>query len=88
MTLHPKLETSTSAAHSEAKIIRVGNSLGLVLSKEMLARMKVGQGDRLFVVETPDGFTLTPYDPLIADQVQRGQAFMKKYRDTFRSLAT
>lgn len=97
MTVHQKLEGTALAGtavggpavggHAEAKIVRVGNSLGLVLSKDMLAHLKVGQGDKLFVVESPDGLLLSPFDPAIADQVKRGQAFMLKYRDTFRALA-
>ena len=88
MTVHSKPEKGAiPVGRAETKIVRVGNSLGMILSKEMLARMKVDQGDRLFIVETADGFILTPYDPTIADQVKRGQAFMKKYRDTFRALA-
>jgi hypothetical protein len=53
----------------------------------MLTRMKVERGDLLHVVETPDGFLLTPYDPQVAAQVEAGRAFMKQYRDTFKVLA-
>ena len=49
--------------------------------------MKVERGDLLHVVETPDGFLLTPYDPEVAAQVEAGRAFMKQYRDTFKVLA-
>jgi len=53
----------------------------------MLTRMKVERGDLLHVVETPDGFLLTPYDPKVAAQVEAGRAFMKQYRDAFKALA-
>ncbi len=69
------------------KLTAVGTSTGLVIPKEMLTRMKVARGDRLHVVETPDGFLLTPYDPAIAEQVEAGREFMKKYRETFKVLA-
>ena len=45
------------------KVRNVGNSLGLVLPKELVARLRVASGDRLFVQETVDGIQLTPYDP-------------------------
>jgi putative addiction module antidote len=58
-----------------------------VIPKEMLARMKVARGDLLHVVETPEGFLLTPFDPAVAAQVEAGRAFMKRYRDAFKVLA-
>jgi bifunctional DNA-binding transcriptional regulator/antitoxin component of YhaV-PrlF toxin-antitoxin module len=53
----------------------------------MLNRMKVERGDALHVIETPEGYLLTPYDPKIAAQVEAGREFMKEYRDTFKALA-
>jgi len=69
------------------KLRSVGTSTGLVLPKEMLARMKVRKDDTLFAVETPDGYLLTPYDPEVELQLAKGRKFMAKYRDTFRALA-
>ena len=72
---------------STLKLTAVGTSTGLVIPKEMVTRMKVERGDLLHVIETPDGFLLTPYDPQVAAQVEAGRAFMKRYRDTFKVLA-
>jgi len=69
------------------KITTIGTSLGVVLPKEMLARLKVGKGDTLHVIETPDGYILTPYDPAIKEQLEAGRDMMKEYRDTFKVLA-
>ena len=69
------------------KLTAVGTSTGVVIPKEMLKRMKVTRGDALHVVETPDGYLITPYDPAIAAQVEAGREFMKEYRDTFKALA-
>ena len=52
------------------KVTTVGNSAGIVLPKEMLERLRVGKGDVLYVVETPDGIELTPYDPEFASQME------------------
>ena len=65
------------------KLTAVGTSTGVVIPKEMLARMKVARGDLLHVVETSAGYLLTPYDPAGAAQVEEGRDFMKAYRDTF-----
>ena len=69
------------------KLTAVGTSTGVVIPKEMLNRMKVSRGDKLHVVETPEGYLLTPYDPAIAAQVEAGRGFMKEYRETFKVLA-
>ncbi len=47
------------------KVTTVGNSVGIVLPKEMLARLNIQKGDTLYVTETPDGVQLTPYDETI-----------------------
>ena len=69
------------------KIIQVGNSLGLILPKEILARLKLEKGDSVFVTDTPDGVAITPYDPVVAEQFSLGSEFMRDYRETFRELA-
>lgn len=69
------------------KLTAIGTSTGVVIPKEMLNRMKVERGDLLHVVETPEGYLLTPYDPNVAEQVEAGREFMKNYRDTFKALA-
>jgi len=69
------------------KITQIGNSLGVILPKEMLARLKLGKGDALTVTETPDGFYAMPYDPELDRQIELGREIMKEYRDTLRALA-
>ena len=48
------------------RITTVGNSAGVILPKELLARLRLEKGDELYVVETPDGFRLSAYDPTLA----------------------
>lgn len=69
------------------KLTQIGNSVGVILPKEVLARLKVEKGDSLYVTETPGGVTLTPYDPSFEEQLELGREFMREYRDTFRALA-
>ena len=71
----------------ELKLRKVGTSTGTIIPKEMLARLRVEQGDSLYAVETPQGYLLTPYDPSIEEQLKAGQDFMKEYRETFKALA-
>jgi len=69
------------------KLRAVGTSTGVVLPKEMLARLHAKQGAVLYAVETPSGYILTTLDPEVKKQVESGEAFMDRYRDTFSALA-
>jgi putative addiction module antidote len=69
------------------KLTQIGNSIGVILPKELLARLKVEKGDTLYVTDTPSGVALTPYDPSFEEQLELGREFMREYRDTFRALA-
>lgn len=71
---------------SALKLTQIGNSVGVILPKEVLARMKVEKGDTLFLTEAANGITLTPYDPELEEQLKQGREFMREYRDTFHQL--
>jgi putative addiction module antidote len=69
------------------KLTQIGNSVGVILPKEVLARLKVEKGSSVFITETQGGYVLTPYDPALAEQIEAGREFMQDYRDTFHQLA-
>lgn len=70
------------------QIRKIGNSLGLILSKDLLARLKLKEGDQLHVIEQPErGIKLTPYDPDHAEAMRIAREVMEEYQDTFRALA-
>ena len=69
------------------KITTVGNSAGVILPKELLARLRLGKGDVLFATELPDGIKLTPYDPELAGQMEVAEKVMRKDRNVLRKLA-
>lgn len=69
-----------------AKVTTIGNSLGIVLPREVLARLRVEKGDMLFLVESPLGFEMTPYEPEFAAQLQQAEEFMRKERNVLRLL--
>ena len=72
---------------SALKLTQIGNSVGVILPKEALSRLRLEKGQTVFLTETPDGLVLTPYDPALEDQIQAGRAFMRDFRDTFHQLA-
>ncbi len=69
------------------KLTQIGNSVGVILPKEALSRLKLGKGASIFLTETPEGYALTPYDPELDEQIQAGREFMRDFRDTFHQLA-
>jgi putative addiction module antidote len=71
----------------KVKITSIGNSMGIVLPKEALTKLKVQKGDVLFLVEGPEGLTLTPYQQDFENQMEAAKSVMKKYRNTLHELA-
>jgi putative addiction module antidote len=69
------------------KVRRIGNSLGVVLPKEILAKLRVGEGGELTVSDTPDGVALTGFDDETARQLEMMRDIMNRYRNTLRELA-
>ena len=72
---------------SALKLTQIGNSVGVILPKDMLARLKLEKGDTLHVTETPDGFRLTPHDPRFEAQMKQVRRIAKKRRAVLRELA-
>ena len=69
------------------KVTKVGNSKALILSKEVAARLNVEEGDFLFLVETPTGYRLSPYDPSFEQKMAVARRVKKKRRTLLRELA-
>jgi len=69
------------------KVTTIGNSSGVVLPREVLAKLKVQKGDTVYLVETPDGFRITPYDEEFARQMGAAERIMREDRDVLRALA-
>ncbi len=69
------------------KLTKIGNSLGVILPKETIAKLKIGKGDALFVTELPDGVMLSAYDEKVERQLRVGRDLMARYRETLRELA-
>lgn len=69
------------------KVTTVGNSVGVTLPKEVLAKLRVGKGDMLCVTETPDGVLLTPYSAEFAGIMEAAEIIMRENRDALKALA-
>ena len=71
----------------ELSIRSIGNSAGVVLPKEVLNRLRVGKGDKLYLIETEDGYKLTPYNEEFAKQMRIAEDIMRENRDILKALA-
>ena len=70
------------------KIRKIGNSLGVVLPKETLERLKAAEGNFLYLTDAPDnGYRLTPYNEEFARQMRLAEDLMREDRDILRELA-
>jgi putative addiction module antidote len=69
------------------KVTTVGSSAGVVLPREVLARLKIEKGDTLFLTEAPDGYRITPFDPDFERQMQLARRVMRERRNVLKELA-
>ncbi len=72
---------------TELRVTTVGNSTGIVLSKDLLAKLRVTKGDTLYAVETPNGIELSAYNPDFAAQMNMAEDIMREDRDVLKKLA-
>ena len=72
----------------ELKVRKFGNSLGVVLPKEVIHRLNTSDGEPLFLIEAADGsYRLTPFDPAFEKKMTKAEDVMRRYRNTLRALS-
>ncbi|SEO12003.1 AbrB/MazE/SpoVT family DNA-binding domain-containing protein [Bradyrhizobium sp. OK095] len=85
------MNASPKDVKSESTVLQVrkiGNSIGVILPKELAARLNLKEGDKLFPVEQPDGgFLLTPHDPDFEKAMEVARRGMKRYHNALAELA-
>ncbi len=70
----------------KVKVTTVGNSVGITFPKEALSHLNVHKGDYLYLVETHNGYELTPYDQEFIAQMTLAEQIMKEDRVVLRVL--
>jgi putative addiction module antidote len=71
----------------KARVTTIGNSSGIVLSKEVLSKLRAEKGDELFLIETPNGYEIVAYDPEFEKQMVEAEKIRKKRKNLMRLLA-
>lgn len=69
------------------KITRIGNSAGVILPKEVLAKLRAEVGDSIYLSELQDGLKMTVHDPEFEKQMEIARQIMRENRDVLRALA-
>jgi putative addiction module antidote len=70
------------------KLRKVGNSVGVVLPKEVLGHLRANEGDDVFLIEGPNNsYRLTSLDPAFREKMKKAEEIMGRYRNTLRELA-
>ena len=70
------------------KLRKVGNSIGVVLPREVLGHLRANEGDELFLVEGPNNsYRLTAFDPSFQAKMEKAEEIMGRYRNALRELA-
>jgi putative addiction module antidote len=72
----------------ELKVRKFGNSLGVVLPRDVINRLRTSDGQPLYLLESPDGsYQLTQYDPEFEKKMSKADDIMQRYRNTLEELA-
>lgn len=69
------------------RVTQIGNSLGVILPKEITNHLHVSKGDTLFATLSPNGLEISQYNPELEAEIAMGQEFMNEFRETFKVLA-
>ena len=69
------------------KLTQIGNSVGVILPKELLGKLGVGKGDTLYTIDTPEGVRLSTADPEFEAQMEVARQIMKERWAVLRELS-
>ena len=69
------------------KLTQIGNSVGVIFPKELLARLRLEKGDEFYVTDTPEGLRITTHNPEFEEQMRIGREIMKERRAVLHELA-
>jgi putative addiction module antidote len=83
----PFEHASQASGVTRLKVTQIGNSLGVILPKEVLAKLNIDKGDTLIATDADGGVTLSAYDPELAEDMAAAKDIMRRYRDTLKALA-
>lgn len=89
MTVQKRIEPDPQGqVIGKVELKKIGNSTGVILPKEIMARLQLSVGDKFYASLTPDGgLRFTPYDPEFEKAMEIARRGMKIYRNALAELA-
>jgi putative addiction module antidote len=69
------------------KLRKIGNSVGVIIPADVLSHKNMKEGDEVHVLETPEGVSITPYDPSFEEMLDDADEFLRSHRNAFRELS-
>ncbi len=69
------------------KLIKIGNSVGVILPKEVMAKLRVELGDDIFLAEQPEGYSVRAHNPAFVEAMTAAEQIMREDRDVLAVLA-
>ncbi|MCY3973769.1 MAG: AbrB/MazE/SpoVT family DNA-binding domain-containing protein [Candidatus Dadabacteria bacterium] len=69
------------------KVMRMGDTVGVILPEKVVAKLRVVAGDKLNVTETPAGVSLSRYDKRQEKVMEIADRIMQKDREVLKKLA-
>ncbi len=72
---------------STLKLRKIGNSYGIILPKEVISRLKVEEGDSVYITESHDGYNISSFDPDFEETMKAFEDTYRQYRNAFKELA-
>jgi len=80
-------EPETGGAFGSLKVTRIGNSLGVVLPREIIADLNVEKGDRLYLTKSPEGYRITRSDPDFERRMALARRITSRRHNALRELS-
>lgn len=81
------MNTSSKQGHNVLKVTQIGNSLGVILPREVLADLDLDKGDQLYLTRSPEGYRFTKTNPEFERKMTLAREIMKKRYNVLRELA-
>ncbi len=71
----------------EGKIRKVGNSLGIILPKQLIEELNLKTGDKVSIERKGSNLELRPVDPEFEEWAEAYRQLNTDYKDVLRALA-
>ena len=69
------------------EVKKIGSALGVIITERVAEKLRVQEGDRFYLLESPNGAVLAPFDPDLAETLDHTEETIRTYHDDLQELA-